>query len=132
MIEGLLGVVLELFAELVLSVALEILVELGLFAARDAGARVPGPWASAAGHTLLGATLGGLSLLVLPHRLLHDPVLAGANLVITPVLAGTAMAGVGALRRRRGQPLVRLDSFAFGALFALAFAGVRWAFAGPV
>lgn len=130
MIEGILGVVLELFAEVVLSVLFEILFELGLTAATEVGARVPNPWASAVGYTLVGAALGGLSLLVLPHRLLDDPVLAVANLVVTPILAGASMAAVGALRRRRGQHLLRLDSFAFGALFALAFAAVRLAFAG--
>jgi hypothetical protein len=39
------------------------------------------------------------------------------------------MAALGAWRIRRGQSLVPLDRFAYGCLFALAFAFVRFSFA---
>ena len=38
------------------------------------------------------------------------------------------MAGIGAWRRRRDQELIRLDRFAYGYLFALAMAAIRFAF----
>jgi hypothetical protein len=39
------------------------------------------------------------------------------------------MAGMGAWRARRGQPVLRIDKFAYGFLFALALALVRYFFA---
>ena len=52
-----------------------------------------------------------------------------AGLAVTPVLAGLAMGVLGAWRQRRGQELLRLDRFAYGYLFALALALVRFVLA---
>ena len=38
------------------------------------------------------------------------------------------MMSIGAFRRRRGEELIRLDSFSYGALFALALALIRLMF----
>jgi hypothetical protein len=45
-----------------------------------------------------------------------------------PGRAGLAMMARGAWRRRRDQELIRLDKFAYGYLFALAMALVRFNF----
>jgi hypothetical protein len=50
-------------------------------------------------------------------------------LVLTPLLAGGIMAVLGAWRARRGQTVLRIDRFAYGYLFALGLAVVRFWFA---
>lgn len=87
-------------------------------------------WLAVLGYLLLGALFGGLSLWLLPHPLTRDGWPRLANLVITPVLAGLAMTLLGLWRARRGDPVLRIDRFACGYLFALAVAVVRFNFAG--
>jgi hypothetical protein len=64
----------------------------------------------------------------LPALLVHSHTLQLMNVVLTPVAAGLAMMAMGAWRRRRDQELIRLDKFAYGYLFALAMALVRFNF----
>lgn len=118
-------------AEILLQLLFEVLAEMGWRVVRAPFARereLP-PWVVVPGYAVFGAAAGGLSLLVFPLAYLHGDVARIANLVVAPLVAGVVMSAVGAWRRRRGQALLRLDSFAYGALFALAFALVRWRFA---
>ena len=80
------------------------------------------------GYTLFGAILGGLSLLVFPDNLVPEAWRI-ANLVLTPLAVGAMMAGMGVWRARRGQPVLRIDRFAYGYLFALSLALIRFFFA---
>ncbi|HEV6964132.1 MULTISPECIES: hypothetical protein [Roseateles] len=82
-----------------------------------------------AGYLLLGAGVGALSLWLLPQHLTRDGWPRLLNLVVTPVLAGLAMTLIGHWRARRGDPVLRIDRFACGYLFALAVAVVRYNFA---
>jgi hypothetical protein len=120
--------ILELPGELLLQMAGEILLELGLHAWAEPFRRTPNPWVAALGYTLIGALLGGLSLLAWPHNLVPEPWRL-ANLLLTPLVAGGAMAALGAWRARRGQPLLRIDRFSYGCLFAFSLAVVRYFFA---
>ena len=52
-----------------------------------------------------------------------------ANLAFTPLAVGGVMVIIGAWRARRGQPLLRIDRFAYGYLFALALGLVRYVYA---
>lgn len=117
---------LELFGE----AALQLLVELGARSLvapfRREGTLHPGY--SAAGYVFFGALMGGLSLLVFPDLFVRSKVGRVANLVLTPLLSGAAMAGLRLLRERRGKTTILLDRFAYGFLFALAMGGVRFAF----
>jgi hypothetical protein len=118
-------VLIEIIAELVLQVALELLFELGLRRVGEIVARPRKPWLAAIGYAILGSTAGGISLLLFPAHLLQTHVARIANLMLTPVAAGAAMVALGRWRRRKGQQIVRLDRFAYGYLFALAMAIVR-------
>ena len=120
--------VLELVGEFLLQVIGEALVELGLHSMAEPFRRPPNPWFAAAGYTLIGALLGGLSLLVVPHNLVPESARV-VNLVVTPIAVGVAMALLGAWRARRGQAVLRIDRFAYGYLFALSMALVRFFFA---
>ena len=126
----------EFFFELILSftfefllqVAGELLLELGL---RSLGETIVSredrnPVLAGIGYGLLGLIAGGLSLLIFPHAFASSERFHGISLLISPVLAGLFMAGVGWLRERRGQETIRLDSFLYGFIFALPMAIVRF------
>ena len=107
----------------------EVLVELGLRSLAAPFRRRPNVWLAVPGYALLGALLGGLSLWLFPGHLTREGWPRLLNLVLTPVLAGLAMALLGRWRARRGDPVLRIDRFAYGYLFALAVAVVRYNFA---
>lgn len=125
MLEALIQVV----AELVLQIVVELLAEFGLQPLKAMFDKPPNPWLAALGYALLGGVLGGLSLWLLPQHLMAGDLARIAVLIAVPVLAGLLMAAVGAWRARRGHALLRIDRFSYGYLFALAFALVRHAFA---
>ena len=128
------GVIFELllqfFFEFVLQIIGELLVELGLRSLaepfRDRETR--SPLLTFAGYALLGLAVGGLSLLVFPDSFVRSASLHGISLLITPALAGLAMSGLGWLRNRQGQRLIRLDTFSYGFIFAFGMALVRFLF----
>lgn len=119
----------SVFGEFLLQIVVELLLELGLHTVAEPMRRDRSPWLAAAGYALLGALLAGLSLLVFPTHLVVNRLGQWANLLLAPVAAGLAMPILGAWRARRGQDTLRIDRFAYGYLFALAFALVRFVFA---
>ena len=118
----------SLFFEFALEFFGQLLIEFGLrslgepFVERERR----NPIFAAVGYFLLGLILGGLSLLIFPQSFVRSQRLHGISLLITPVLAGLGMAAVGRLRVKRGQTLLRLDSFVYGFIFAFAMALVRF------
>ncbi len=76
----------------------------------------------------LGVITGWLSIMIFPHSFIRSSRLHGISLLITPLLAGFTMAGVGWIRRRQDKLVIRLDSFAYGFLFAFGMALVRFLF----
>ena len=123
-----LELIVEFLGELLLQAFGELLVELGLHTLAEPFRRAPNPWLAALAYAIFGAALGGLSLLVLPHNMVR-PSWRLLNLLLTPLLLGGMMAWMGNWRARRGQAVLRIDRFAYGYLFALAFALVRFKFA---
>jgi len=122
-----LGGILSVVAEVLLNGVVELVLEI-------ATRLIPESWRqkldraflAAIFWALLGAALGGLSLQILPSMLIADEEKRIVTLVVAPLVVGLVMTTVGALRRRRGEALVRLDTFAFAWLFAFAFTGVRY------
>lgn len=129
--EALFEIVLGFLFELFLQILGEVLCEMGSRRVADALQRRPvkNPFLAGIGYFTLGAILGGLSLLIASHSLLHDPTWRLLNLFFTPVLAGFAMTLLGLFRRRKGQELVRLDRFWYGFIFAFGMALVRFLYA---
>lgn len=119
----------EVVGEFILQIVLEVLVELGFQSFVEASRRPPSPWVSALGYTLLGGAVGAFSLMPFPSHLVASEGLRLANLIFTPAAVGLLMCGMGAWRARRGEPILRIDRFACGYLFALALAFVRFLFA---
>lgn len=123
-----LELVLEILGEFLLQVVGEALLELGFHSLAEPFRKPPNPWLAALGYALFGAVFGGLSLLAFPTNLVPQPWRL-VNLVITPLAVGGIMVLMGAWRAKRGQPLLRIDRFSYGYLFALSLAFMRFQFA---
>jgi len=120
--------ILEFFGEFVLQLVIEALAELGAHWLRNPVRRPLNRWLAALAYGLIGAGFGGLSLQVFPANFMHGPWRV-ANLILTPIAAGLAMCLAGHWRARRGHDVLRIDRFAYGYLFALSLALVRFSFA---
>ena len=118
-------VLFEALFEFALQIVLELLVEFGLRRAGGGDRKPVSPWLAAVGYVLLGVAVGWVSVLVFPTLFLQSPAARWANLLLAPIAAGAVMALLGSWRRRKGQRLVRLDTFAYGYLFAVAMAVTR-------
>ncbi|MCW7540955.1 hypothetical protein OOT46_24340 [Aquabacterium sp. A7-Y] len=119
----------EVVGEFLLQCLFEALAELGLHSLTEPFRKPPNPWLAALGYTIFGTAAGGLSLLVFPSHFVHGEAMRIANLVITPFAVGGLMSALGAWRARRGHAVLRIDRFAYGYLFALTLALVRFSFA---
>lgn len=119
----------QIIGEVVLQIVFEALAELGLHSLAEPFRRPPNPWLAAFGYANCGAAAGGLSLLAFPSHLVSSPGMRIAGLIITPIAVGLLMCAMGAWRARRGEQLLRIDRFAYGYLFAVSLALVRFAFA---
>lgn len=119
----------EIGGELLLQVVLEALVELGLHSVAEPLRKPPNPWLAAIGYALFGAAAGGVSLWLFPAHLIAGDALRVLNLLVTPIAVGLLMCAMGAWRARRGEAVLRIDRFAYGYLFALCLALIRFWFA---
>jgi hypothetical protein len=124
--EALLGFILEVILPLLGEIAFEALLRcLGEpFVSRERRNAI----AAGIGYFLIGLILGGLSLLIFPRSFVRSETFHGINLLITPVVSGLVMAAIGRWRERKGETLLRLDSFVYGFLFAFAMALVRFVY----
>ena len=75
--------------------------------------------------TLFGVVSGFLSLLIVPHPLVHASRFHGMSLLISPLVTGLIMALIGRLLRRHRLRSVNIESFAYGFTFAFAFSVIR-------
>ena len=120
----------EFLVEFVLPIAIEVLFELGIHKLS------PAPWAQRTLNATLavllyfglGFIVGWFSISIFPHSFVRTSRLHGISLVITPTLAGLTMSGIGWLRVRQGSSRIRLDTFAYGFIFAFGMCLVRFLF----
>lgn len=120
--------ILEIVLEVIGEGILGLLAEAGLRSLREPFVEWESrnPIFAGVGYFLFGLALGGLSLLVFPTPLVRSERFHGINLIITPLLVGLLMSAVGRWRRRQGKSLLRLDTFAYGFIFAFAMSAVRF------
>ena len=78
------------------------------------------------GYAIFGALAGGISLWLLPSLFIAADWLRALNLAVTPLAAGLMMERLGAWREKRNEATIRLDTFAYGFVFALTMALVRF------
>jgi hypothetical protein len=124
---SILGFLLQAFLEILVEAVFEMLGEIGLRSLTEPlrRSRPINPLLAAIGYLLYGAIAGGLSLL-LPRIFTAPWWLRLTNVIITPVACGFIMAKLGQIRERRGDRPLRIDTFMYGYLFALAMAIVRY------
>jgi hypothetical protein len=126
----LLEIVVQVFFEFILGLIGEVAVE-----AISHGASRTG-WIRKTANALLPALLylglglivGWLSTLIFPASFIRSSTLHGISLLINPTLCGLAMAGIGWIRRKKGTAVIRLDSFAYGFVFAFGMSLIRLLF----
>ena len=126
----------EVLFELIIPAIFEFLLEFGGELMLELGLRSLGetmvdreqrnPLLAGIGYGLLGLIAGGVSLLIFPNAFVRSERFHGIGLLISPVFAGLAMAGIGWLWERGGKERLHLDSFAYGFIFALPMAIVRF------
>lgn len=80
-------------------------------------------------YALFGLLLGGISLIFLPHHLVHPSRIHGISLIASPLITGLMMWATGAILRRGDKKVPRLESFSYGFSFAFGMALVRFIFA---
>jgi len=119
----------ELIGEIVIQFAAEAMAEAGMHSLFDKKAYKPNPWLAGLGYALFGAIAGGITVWLLPNHMVHNEILRKLNLLVTPLAAGGMMTLMGAWRAKRGDPVMRIDRFAYGYVFALSLALVRFVFA---
>ncbi|HEU4834550.1 MAG TPA: hypothetical protein VFS90_09055 [Pyrinomonadaceae bacterium] len=76
----------------------------------------------------VGLLAGFFSLLIFPKAFARSSTLPGMSLVITPVLGGILLSFIAWLRVRTPDWTIRLETFAYGFLFAFAMTLVRLLF----
>ncbi len=87
------------------------------------------PWTATVVYFVLGSVAGGVSLIFLPHPMVHPSRIHGISLLIGPTLAGLMMLGVGSMLRKRDKETIQLESFRYGFALAFGMALVRFLFA---
>lgn len=121
------GSVLEILFEMLAQAVFEVLAEIGLRSIVEPlrKPRPLNPIFAGIGYAIYGAVAGGLSLL-LPKMFEVAWWLRLLNLIVTPLACGFIMAKIGQIRKKRGEGTIRIDTFFYGYLFALAMAIVRF------
>jgi len=126
----------EIFGDLIFQVILSVLGELfsGAIGSRVSSAADfrPAPPSKALLYLLAGSALGGLSLWLFPHAVTHTPDTRLTVLIGTPLFCGLIMGAIGGARAKRVRhsgAVMRLPSFAYGALFAAPMSAARFIWA---
>jgi hypothetical protein len=118
----------EVLLEGIGQVVVEGLVRLGWESLRDSvrPARESRPLLAGIGHFLLGTLAGGVSLGIIPHRLVPQSPLPGLSLLLSPLGNGLVMHAVGRWWDDRPSDRPSVFTFSAGAIFAFGMALVRF------
>jgi hypothetical protein len=124
------SILLEILLELIFPLFVEFFAELALHKL----GRIP--WARKTGYVILTAILyfavglaaGFISILIFPKAFARSSTLPGISLVVTPILGGVLMSFLAWFRVRTWDWTIRLETFAYGFLFAFAMTLLRFYF----
>ncbi len=127
---GLLEVILGVLYEIALQLIGELLIELGIRSIAETRKvyREHNPVLAFIGYGLVGVLFGYLSVVFVPKKLFVAQRYHGLSLIISPIVTGLIMSGIGALKRKAGKQTLRLDTFLYGFVFALGVAVMRYVF----
>ena len=122
----LLEILLEVFLPLIAEIALEPL--LNKFASIPLVQKTGRVILTAVVYGGVGLVAGIISLLIFPEAFARSSTLPGISLVITPVLGGLVMSYIAWLRVRTWDWTIRLETFAYGFVFAFVMTLLRLKF----
>jgi hypothetical protein len=120
--------IIQFIGEVLLQTSFEFIAELIVRSVKEPfrrPERAP-PVLAAIWYGMFGVIAGAISLWIMPDLLISAQWLRVANLLLSPMVAGLLMERLGAWRRGRDQETIRLDTFAFGFVFAFTMALVRF------
>jgi hypothetical protein len=128
LLSGLLMMILEVVGEFLLECFVALVSDLLLRLGRGIFQtfQVENPIVAFAVYVFWGMVMGGFSLLVFPHRMMHRSGIPGISLIVSPVLVGMLMSLTGSILRKREKRVIRIESFAYGFAFALGMTLVRF------
>jgi hypothetical protein len=125
--EIILEVLCQFFGDIILQIVCELILEFSQHKfTKTAEPEKCMPIVAFFGYGVLGLFAGGLSLFLFPHPFVRSSRFHGISLLITPLIAGLAMSGVGWLRKRQGTIVLRIDTFIYGFIFAFGIALTRY------
>jgi hypothetical protein len=75
---------------------------------------------------VFGASAGLVSARIFPHPIVHPTRFHGISLLISPIITGNVMFGIGRLELRFGRKPTQIETFWIGFIFAFAMALVRF------
>jgi hypothetical protein len=126
-VEEVLVVLIQFIAEVLFEVLIYIPFDLPLRRDAKTGERSGPGWLAL--YVLAGGAVGGLSLLVAPHLVIHTVPLRLANLVVAPVVAGALSWWLADVRRSQGAATEPMTHLWTAFWFVLAYSSVRLAYA---
>lgn len=129
LLEILLQFVIEIFGQLLFEALAEMVIR--IFAKAFGFERPQNNLPAGFGYVALAGVSGYISVAMFPHYFLTHPELRIANLLISPVIVGFLMGLRGRRLMKKQKESIRLDSFAYGFLFAFVFGMVRFWLASP-
>ncbi len=118
----LLELIVEIFGEVLFGIAGAILEE--AISDDNQSSRIP----AVAGHFLMGAIAGVVSLAVLRQQVVPHVVIPGLSLIVAPIGTGILLELLGRWWVRRGNVRMALFTFWGGFCFGLGMALVRFAY----
>lgn len=124
--EAILEIILQFLGEFLVQIVIECFSEAGLHTFADASKKPRNVFVLVLIYAVFGTMAGGLSLLILPHAFILNLALREANVLITPLIAGTTMMLIGRWRDKRGQERFGIDRFGYAFVFAFAMALIRF------
>lgn len=128
--EVLFEILIQYGGEILLQLLFETAAEAGLHSMGETLQRPKNPLVATIGFACWGLIAGSIGLRLFPHSAIVDPYWRRLSILVTPIVAGGAMAVIGSIRRRKGLRLVRLDRIGYAYIFALVMALVRHRWAG--
>jgi uncharacterized YccA/Bax inhibitor family protein len=90
------------------------------------------PTIAVMGYGLIGASIGGLSLLFFPTHLIHGSVWRGINIIFVSLIAGLIMAMLSNHKSEKIPPIYKNYQFYCGFYFALSWLAMRLIFAKQI
>lgn len=127
-IYGVVEIIFGFLIEISIEIIGQVLIELGFRSVANVFVKRPAksPVFAAIGYLIIGGITGLMSVYIFSESYISSQYGRIANLILTPIVAGFAMSELGKWRIKRGQDLIRMDSFSYGFLFAFGMVLVRF------